>query len=83
MSFSSLLLLRYSGTVFLGKETVDAFAENSVLGLWDALSKNFRNKHFREKCVCLCPLLLGGRELQEGFWLRSRMNRRDMFGHCC
>ena len=80
MSFSFLLLLRYSwvpGTVFLGKETLDAFTENSVLGLWGALSKSFRNKHFREECVCLCPLLLGGRELQEGFWLRTRMNRRD------
>ena len=40
MSF--LVLLRYPwvpGTVFLGKETVDTFAKNSVLGFWGALSK--------------------------------------------
>jgi len=80
LSFLSLFccclgILGFPGTIFLHKETVDAFKEDSVLGLWGALSKNLRNKHFREKCVCLCPLLLGGRELQEGFWLRTRMNR--------
>ena len=50
MSFPFLLLLvRHPwvpGTVFLGKETVDTFTKNSVLGLWGALSKNIRNKHF-------------------------------------